>query len=305
VWWYGDCVWDIKGDSRCSFYRAETRTRDSRAVTIPVILWCLFQIRDYSVSSEDGWEAWLQGVEPSTPQLRGLQEPRRHYHWWPAERRVYRGNTVFRGCRAVCISMYGSASVHILFKQILWHLMHKLLLQLVRLTETDRHPLHSSLFLKSVIFWDMTPCSPLSFNFATSLLAGLLNLFLRPWIWRRYVPPKRRLKLNGLHGVISQKIILFITTAVKTSNPTFPLLVLFNDASSSSDYMASIVTMINEKWIGKDMEGSGCGLNRGSNSAFAWKDWGISHFISLSPSIRTDRCSQRHLGIRKALKTKR
>jgi hypothetical protein len=31
---------------------------------------------------------------------------------------------------------------------------------------------------------------------------------------------KRRLKLNGLHGIISQKMILFITTAVKTSNPT-------------------------------------------------------------------------------------
>jgi hypothetical protein len=26
--------------------------------------------------------------------------------------------------------------------------------------------------------------------------------------------------LNGLHGVISQKMVLFITTAVKTSNPT-------------------------------------------------------------------------------------
>jgi hypothetical protein len=26
--------------------------------------------------------------------------------------------------------------------------------------------------------------------------------------------------LNGLHGVISQKMILFITTAVRTSNPT-------------------------------------------------------------------------------------
>jgi hypothetical protein len=25
---------------------------------------------------------------------------------------------------------------------------------------------------------------------------------------------------NGLHGVISQQIILFITTAVRTSNPT-------------------------------------------------------------------------------------
>jgi hypothetical protein len=34
------------------------------------------------------------------------------------------------------------------------------------------------------------------------------------------VPPKLRVQLNGLHGVISQKMILFITTAVKTSNPT-------------------------------------------------------------------------------------
>jgi hypothetical protein len=45
----------------------------------------------------------------------------------------------------------------------------------------------------------------------------------------RYVPPKRPLKLNGLHrlhGVISQKMILFITTAVKTSNPTRPCHVL-------------------------------------------------------------------------------
>jgi hypothetical protein len=32
--------------------------------------------------------------------------------------------------------------------------------------------------------------------------------------------PKRRVQLNGLHGVISEKMILFITTAVKTSNPT-------------------------------------------------------------------------------------
>jgi hypothetical protein len=28
------------------------------------------------------------------------------------------------------------------------------------------------------------------------------------------------MKLNGLHGVISQKMIFFITTAMKTSNPT-------------------------------------------------------------------------------------
>jgi hypothetical protein len=43
--------------------------------------------------------------------------------------------------------------------------------------------------LKSIIFWDMTPCS--------------------------------RLLHNGLHGVASQKMILFMTTAVKTSNPAF------------------------------------------------------------------------------------
>jgi hypothetical protein len=30
---------------------------------------------------------------------------------------------------------------------------------------------------------------------------------------RRDYPPKRRLTFNGLHGVISQKIELFITTA--------------------------------------------------------------------------------------------
>jgi hypothetical protein len=44
--------------------------------------------------------------------------------------------------------------------------------------------------------------------------------FLRPWRWGWYVPPKHQLTLNGLHGVISQKMVLFITTAVKTSNPT-------------------------------------------------------------------------------------
>jgi hypothetical protein len=35
---------------------------------------------------------------------------------------------------------------------------------------------------------------------------------------------------------------------------------LFNDAVSSSDYIASNDGMINEYWIGKDMEGSGIGL---------------------------------------------
>jgi hypothetical protein len=85
--------------------------------------------------------------------------------------------------------------------------------------------------LNSTIFWDITPCRPLSVNRCSGgtyrlHLQGVekyvqqeTSLFFRSQRWRRYVPPKRRLTLNGLHGVISQKIVLFTTTAVRTSNP--------------------------------------------------------------------------------------
>jgi hypothetical protein len=49
-------------------------------------------------------------------------------------------------------------------------------------------------------------------------------LIIRPWIWRRHIPPKCRLTFNGLPGVTSQKIDPFSTTAVRTSKPTL----LFN-----------------------------------------------------------------------------
>jgi hypothetical protein len=54
--------------------------------------------------------------------------------------------------------------------------------------------------VKSCIFWDIMPCSPLKVN--------------------QHVTLKHRLAFNRLHSIISQKIKLFITTAVKTSNPT-------------------------------------------------------------------------------------
>jgi hypothetical protein len=47
----------------------------------------------------------------------------------------------------------------------------------------------TAVVMKSITFWDMTPCSSLSFNrrfggtyrkLATCLLAGLLNILLRP-----------------------------------------------------------------------------------------------------------------------------
>jgi hypothetical protein len=48
----------------------------------------------------------------------------------------------------------------------------------------------------------------------------LARLILRPWRWRRYVPPKRRSTFNGIHSVISKNIELFATTVVRISNPT-------------------------------------------------------------------------------------
>jgi hypothetical protein len=94
--------------------------------------------------------------------------------------------------------------------------------------------------LKNTIFCDITPCSPLSVNrrfggtyrlhlqgrknklrkLVIYFHAGfLLNLFFftedgGDMFLRNVV------LLNGLHGVISQKTVLFTTTAVRTSNPT-------------------------------------------------------------------------------------
>jgi hypothetical protein len=52
---------------------------------------------------------------------------------------------------------------------------------------------------------------------ACFMLVSWLILLL--WRWR-HVPPKRQLAFNALHGVISQKKELFITTAVRILNPT-------------------------------------------------------------------------------------
>jgi hypothetical protein len=45
-------------------------------------------------------------------------------------------------------------------------------------------------------------------------------LTLLSWRWRRYFPLKRGWTSPDLHSIITQKTILFIVTAVRTSNPT-------------------------------------------------------------------------------------
>jgi hypothetical protein len=65
-----------------------------------------------------------------------------------------------------------------------------------------------------------------TFNISLIGTESLLNYvcLLRHWRWRRYVPPRRRLKLNGLHGVMSQKMILFV---LKYSTKDIPKFVMF------------------------------------------------------------------------------
>jgi hypothetical protein len=79
----------------------------------------------------------------------------------------------------------------------------------------------TAVVMKSSIFWDITPCSPLKVNRsfgetsnsspACHLLSlwFLARLILQPRRWGRRVPLKRRFTFNWLHDVISQKIELF------------------------------------------------------------------------------------------------
>jgi hypothetical protein len=91
--------------------------------------------------------------------------------------------------------------------------------------------------MKSSIFWYIMSCSLLKVyrRFGGTcrtrlqqlcLLPAscwfLVRLILRPWRWRRHVPPKHRLIFNGLHDVISQKIEFFILILSPPLNLGFP-----------------------------------------------------------------------------------
>jgi hypothetical protein len=76
--------------------------------------------------------------------------------------------------------------------------------------------------LKSIIFWDTTPCSPLRVD-------RRFGETYRPHLQGREISrarnqPENRLTLNGLYGIMSQKTVLFITTDVRTSIPTMTTL---------------------------------------------------------------------------------
>jgi hypothetical protein len=105
--------------------------------------------------------------------------------------------------------------------------------------------------MKSTIFWDITPYSPLKVNrrfggtwhpssgskkkpskkqrgnHSSTFPLVPCSAYSSTLKMEAICSPKRRLTFNGQHGVISQKIVLFITTAVKTSN-LYILLILID-----------------------------------------------------------------------------
>jgi hypothetical protein len=84
----------------------------------------------------------------------------------------------------------------------------------------------TAVVMKNTFFWDITPRSPLKFkwscrgkyclhlqcriNKSIHLLSHwyLARLILRPWRWKRF-SSETSLDLNGLYGVIPQKMVLF------------------------------------------------------------------------------------------------
>jgi hypothetical protein len=57
--------------------------------------------------------------------------------------------------------------------------------------------------MKSINFWDITPCSPLSTDVLEEHIASIFR------VEEISSARNKHSKLNGLHGVISQKLILF------------------------------------------------------------------------------------------------
>jgi hypothetical protein len=117
--------------------------------------------------------------------------------------------------------------------------------------------------MKSTIFWDITPCSPLSvnrrFGGTYSLqLQGRKNKLRKKPAWKQmastfYSPPDF---CSGYFSTLKMEAIFSSETSVDTQR-TYTA--LYPRRWYSYQYLVYI-TSIDEWWIGKNPEGSACGL---------------------------------------------
>jgi hypothetical protein len=113
----------------------------------------------------------------------------------------------------------------------------------------------TAVVMKSTIFWDIMLCSPLRVN--QRFGGGTYRLHLQGWRlswasdqrerWWRHVPLKSKLTFNGLQGIISQKIGLFVFNSVLWA--TFPQFYLNPFNLSKEKYNINLLLFIIPPWL--------------------------------------------------------
>jgi hypothetical protein len=105
----------------------------------------------------------------------------------------------------------------------------------MKLNKADQNGGKMKLF-KRVLYWDITPCSPLKISWPIGGTCRLhpqgprisqarnqsetASRVIAAWRWGRYVSANFRLTFKWIHGLIPQKIEVLISTAVRNSKPT-------------------------------------------------------------------------------------
>jgi hypothetical protein len=102
--------------------------------------------------------------------------------------------------------------------------------------------------MKSIIFWDIMPCSSMSVN---RRFRGTYRLHLqgRKISWARN-QHERRWQVptpNGLQDVIYQKMVRSITTAVRTSNPTWECMFVVGHQNRTRGTLSRQMGIVNWK----------------------------------------------------------
>jgi hypothetical protein len=110
----------------------------------------------------------------------------------------------------------------------------------------------SFVFLIMVLMWPNIFIEGFYLMLATCFTLVSCLVFLRPWRWKRHVPPKRQLTFMGLHGVISQKIKLFINTVLRSSIPTSKFIYFSRKWMNFTDFISTFWDRV--MWGGKPVE---------------------------------------------------